>query len=80
LWTDEIRKRDTQTEAVVKSESSKVCGKTRLRGGHSKIGEEGEAEAAANRGALNRSDDRSLGREESNRLIIEVDTTLTAGE
>ena len=72
LRADDARQRCRQSEAGMKTEPGKIGGKPRFRAGDAEIRDHREPEAAADRRPLDRGDDRLLGAEKTQRLLIEV--------
>jgi hypothetical protein len=72
LLTDQARQRHGETEAGVNAELREVRGEPRLRRHDPKIGHEREAESAADRRSLNRTDHRLPATEQTHRLAIQL--------
>ncbi len=63
----------------MKAETVEIGAEPRLLAGDAEIGDEGEAEPAADRRTLHRGDDRLFGAEEPDRLLVEVLAGAAAG-
>src|SRR3546814_12139336 len=72
LLPDELRQRVGQREARMEAETREVRAEARLAAGDAEVGHDGEAEAAADGGAVYRRDDRLLGAEQPRRFLVAV--------
>ncbi len=72
LLADQRRQRDAQAEALVEAESSEVGRETGSGSADAEVGHTGQAEAAADRRALDGRHDRQFCREEFDGLVVDV--------
>src|SRR5262249_18651995 len=72
LLADEARQCVSEAKAGVEAEPVKIGAEPRLGAGDAEIRHQREAEPAADRGALDRADDRRFGAEEAARLLVEM--------
>src|SRR5207245_10470796 len=72
LGANEARQCRGQAKAGMKAEPVEIGAEPRLAAGHPKIGNEGEAEPAADRRAMHSADDRLFRAEEADRLLVEM--------
>ena len=78
LRPDEARQGRGQAEAGVKAEPVEIGAEPRLLAGDAEIGDEREAEPAADRGAVDRADNRLLRAEQADRLLVEMPSGAAA--
>src|SRR5579885_1885702 len=72
LDADQARQGHCQPEPGVKAEPVEIGAEPGLVAGHPEIGHQRQAEPAADRGPVNRTDDRLAGAEQPARLLVEV--------
>ena len=72
LLADGRRERHAEREALVDADQREVRREPRLGRGHPEVGGHGQAQAAADRGALDRGDDRQRLLEQADREVIQV--------
>src|SRR6266851_3451052 len=78
LGADQARQRRGQAKTGMKAEPVEIGAKPRFAAGHPEIGNQGEAESAADRRAMHRADDRLFCAEEADRLLVEMPTGAAA--
>ncbi len=77
LLADDCGQRDAQRESLVEAEQREVGGEARFGGGDPEVRGQREAEAAADRGALDGRDDRERLLEQPDREVVQVRAVRT---